>query len=118
MGTMSYPSNLTGYRFGKLLVIAKGKTVKRNGYRSGTRVYWECVCDCGSKKEVVRDSLIKGQTLSCGCLRTEELIKRVKTHGMSNSKLYRVWHSMIERCQSKTNKNYQDYGGRGIKVCE
>lgn len=42
----------------------------------------------------------------------------MKTHGLSNTKLYRKHLSMIERCYKKYNKSYKDYGGRGIKVCD
>jgi hypothetical protein len=32
--------------------------------------------------------------------------------------LYTVWRSMIERCRNPRTKQYEDYGGRGIAVCE
>lgn len=32
--------------------------------------------------------------------------------------LYWVWQSMLERCRNKNRKQWKDYGGRGIKVCE
>lgn len=37
-------------------------------------------------------------------------------HGMSNTKLYYIWRQMRERCNSPTNKDYKNYGGRGITV--
>ena len=40
-----------------------------------------------------------------------------KTHGMKNTRIYRVWCSMKERCYNLNNKSYKNYGGRGIKVC-
>lgn len=46
----------------------------------------------------------------------EELRKR--HHGMTNSRLYRIWKSMRQRCYSLNNKDYKDYGGRGISVCK
>ena len=41
-----------------------------------------------------------------------------KKHGLSKSKIYHVWLSMRERCNSKKNKSYKNYGAKGIKVCE
>jgi len=39
-------------------------------------------------------------------------------HGMSKHPIYLVWDSMRRRCQDSNRKDYADYGGRGIKVCE
>lgn len=38
-------------------------------------------------------------------------------HGMSRTKLYKVWSSMLDRCRNPTHYAYDSYGGRGIKVC-
>jgi hypothetical protein len=37
-------------------------------------------------------------------------------HGMSNTKVYRAWRSMIRRCCNPKNEDYEFYGGRGITV--
>jgi hypothetical protein len=39
-------------------------------------------------------------------------------HGKRFSSSYNVWFAMKDRCQNRNNKNYHNYGGRGIKVCE
>lgn len=39
------------------------------------------------------------------------------THGMSQSREYRIWFDMRRRCNEPKNKNYPHYGGRGIFVC-
>ncbi len=39
-------------------------------------------------------------------------------HGMAESTLYRIWYHMKGRCLNPTDKNYADYGGRGITICE
>ena len=70
---MNYPQNLTGYRFGKLLVI------KDSGERQSKNVKWLCKCDCGNEKAIVRSSLILGKTKSCGCLQ-----KRVAKNFITN----------------------------------
>ena len=41
-----------------------------------------------------------------------------KKHGGRNSKLYRIWSNMKDRCNNPDCKVYSDYGGRGIKVCK
>lgn len=41
-----------------------------------------------------------------------------KKHGMRQSRLYRTWSHMKERCQNKNCKSYKNYGGRGISICD
>lgn len=41
----------------------------------------------------------------------------VKTHGMRNSRIYRVWCSMKSRCYNENNPSFPYYGGRGIVLC-
>lgn len=41
-----------------------------------------------------------------------------KTHGMSKNKFYQVWNGIKQRCYNQNNKQYKNYGGRGIKVCD
>ena len=40
--------------------------------RKNGRKYFECRCDCGTVKEIYSGSLLKGASLSCGCLRKEQ----------------------------------------------
>lgn len=53
--------DMRGQRFGKLTVL------KRCGSKNN-RSLWLCKCDCGKEVEVIRDSLISGNTKSCGCM--------------------------------------------------
>ena len=39
-------------------------------------------------------------------------------HGGRHERLYGIWHGMKERCFCKTHKDYPNWGGRGITVCE
>lgn len=39
-------------------------------------------------------------------------------HGLSRTSIYSIYHSMLDRCHKVTYKQYPDYGGRGIEVCE
>jgi hypothetical protein len=40
------------------------------------------------------------------------------THGMSRTRVYRVWAAMLQRCTNPLSPAWPDYGGRGITVCE
>lgn len=53
---------LTGQRFGKLIVIALDHVF---GRRNST--YWKCKCDCGNER-VIKGSYLTAGTKSCGCL--------------------------------------------------
>jgi hypothetical protein len=41
-----------------------------------------------------------------------------KTHGMSKHPLYKTWRNMRSRCYNQGQKDYENYGGRGIRVCD
>lgn len=103
--------DITGQRFGRLVVI------RRDGERFG-QVLWHCQCDCGSTKAIVGNTLRRGLAQSCGCLQKERTSAAKTTHGGRNGKLYKQWHSMLERCHSPQSQAFADYGARGISVCK
>lgn len=39
------------------------------------------------------------------------------THGGTKSRLFKIWSGMHERCERENHKHYENYGGRGITVC-
>lgn len=39
-------------------------------------------------------------------------------HGLKNTRLYRIWLGMKDRCNNPNTSRYLDYGGRGITVCD
>lgn len=56
--------DLTGQRFGKLIVI---EMYGRQQFTNSTSIIWTCKCDCGVTKNILGSSLRKGLTKSCGC---------------------------------------------------
>lgn len=73
-----------------------------------------CRCSCGTVREVSANSLRRGTTKSCGCLRKE----RRTSHGRARSSEYRAWSDMKQRCLNPKHRHYVSYGGRGISVCQ
>lgn len=100
--------DLIGKKFTRLLVI------KRVGRTKDYSPTWLCLCDCGKQMITSTHNLRNKNTRSCGCLRLEV----VSSHKMSRSKIYCVWHTMLQKCNNPNNLQYKNYGGRGIKVCK
>ena len=75
------------------------------------------LCFCGNKFENAIVNIKRNHTTSCGCLssRTKPINQ---THGLSNHKLYGVWNGIKKRCNNKNSKEYKNYGGRGIIMCD
>ena len=115
-GGMSRFIDLTGERFGRLVVIRK---IPSNRHHS----QWECLCDCDAVRTVDQGNLTSGSTKSCGCFIKDVKIAQLTTHGLSRSpggphtRLYNIWRGMKKRCLSPSNQAYPYYGGRGITVC-
>lgn len=109
--------DLTGQRFGRLVAVEA--TERRNG---NCAIVWRCLCNCGNEHFAASCCLRNGHTKSCGCLQKEQGAQNGRksrtTHGMSKSAEYEVWKAMNQRCKNSNNKDYKNYGGRGIKVCE
>ena len=82
------------------------------------RTKWICLCDCGNKKLVQSNHLTSGASKSCGCLLAQKNIELRQTHGLSKSRIYRIWRNMINRCHYEKYAERHLYGGRGIIVCD
>lgn len=102
--------NLSGNRFGKLLVIERCGYMQKNSKQPT----WLCICDCGVSTLAVGYQLRNGSQRSCGCLRKEN----GKTHGRTGTPEHQSWRAMRERCLSPNNSHYSKYGGRGIGFCK
>lgn len=104
--------NLEGQRFGHLTVI------KEEGRSKDGDVLWLCKCDCTNDHIVKTTDLTHGHVKSCGCLKSKMISDANKIHGMYKTKLYSIWGSMKTRCYNPHNREYNNYGERGIEVCE
>ncbi len=111
LGNTNRRIDLTGKRFGRLLVISPDQVVNRF-------LSWLCVCDCGNKKSIIGQHLRNGTTVSCGCFHRERVGDQHRVHGGCRWPEYRVWKVMRQRCNLKTSISYPMYGGRGIRVCK
>lgn len=100
-------SIVKGKKYGRLTVLYETEE------KQGTNKIWMCKCDCGSVVKVNTGRLGK-TTFSCGCYRTD----KIRTHNMSNTRIYNIWILMKRRCNNPNVSGYENYGGRGIKVCD
>lgn len=113
---MSKFENLIGERYGRLEVVSfAGYHEQPSGKR---RTLWRCRCDCGNYVDVMAVNLKKGNTKSCGCYNIESIKSRFTKHGDRHCRLYSIWSNMKTRCYDKSNKTYEKYGARGIRVCD
>jgi hypothetical protein len=108
---MSSAKDYTGQRFGRLVAL------RPTGERKSNSPVYLFRCDCGNLKELSITATRTG-TVSCGCVRRETARDLNLTHGMRNTRLWHVWAAMKQRCMNPRNKDYKDYGQRGIQVCE
>lgn len=105
-------SGLVGKVFNRWTVLAEGDK-SNNGH-----LRWMCRCECGTERLVTGTLLRTGKSQSCGCFMRESVSKRQKRHSMTNTKFHRAWQNMLDRCLNENSWSYQDYGGRGITVCD
>lgn len=99
-------------KYNRWTVLSQHKICKEN------RVYLRCRCNCGVEKDVIIKNLKSGMSKSCGCLNKEKIIGRNTKHNMRFTKVWTAWQAMKNRCYNKNVRQYSNYGGRGIEVCE
>lgn len=94
-------------------VIVTGILDIRSGHR-----YVSWICVCGGMGESSIYSVLNSRNYNCGCINKTEASTRKKTHGKTSSKEHQTWTRMKGRCLNPKNPNYEEYGGRGISVCD
>ena len=93
---MSMANRITipiGAKFGRLTVI------------DNSELKHLCRCECGTIKAIDMYSLLKGDTMSCGCFHREMSRDMLTTHGLSKTRLHSIWAGMISRCHNE-NQNH------------
>lgn len=103
-----HPGNYKSYvgrKFGRLTVISE--------YTKKWQHYCVCTCDCGNEVTVAAYDLSSGHTNSCGCYAKERISQVHCTHGMTGTRIYRIWKNIKNRCYNKNVKGYLE----NIEVC-
>lgn len=100
-----YKSIAIGATFSKWTVISGAIKIRK-------KIHFICKCQCGTIKLIESYNLHNAK--SHGCL---SCVNHRRTHGKSGTGAYRSWEHMKSRCNNNKSTKYNDYGGRGIKVC-
>lgn len=101
-------------------IIGNIKVLYRNRAKEDTKDYrvtiWRCKClICGEEFDSVASKLVGEDHITC-CPNCREDWRT--THNMTHTEFYSVWGNMKDRCYNKDNSRYNNYGGRGIAVCD
>ena len=110
---------IPGMRSSRLELIAEVDSRHKPGGSIARRVL--CRCDCGNETTLDLGAFHTGRTASCGCLQKEAAARNGRNsrkHGLSQSKTYRIWNAMKQRCSNPHDKYYHLYGALGISVCQ
>lgn len=104
--------DLSNQKINKLEVI---KRVENDKFGNAK---WLCKCECGNIIEVLGIHLRSNHTKSCGCLKKDNCksLKHKKAHGMSKTRMYKIWNGMKNR--TNINNKIKNYSDRGIKLCD
>ena len=112
--------DITGLTFGRLTVLAP------SGIGSSRRAMFLCKCSCGNERVLAGIELRKGNVQSCGCLRQEHAQAVAQAniiHGHARrleplSRTLTSWKCMKQRCQNPQATGFDDYGEKGVRVCD
>lgn len=120
-------SSLIGRTYGQLtitgVISAEQRPSRDSGRKRNRRRYvYEARCSCG-KVLAVRDNRLTGDKAKRACPRCAMVAARqhpsqLPKYTLEEKRLASTWRKMIDRCTNPKNPQYQNYGGRGIQVCE
>lgn len=101
-----------GQCFGALKIIS-------SYYELTKYKHWKhlCLCECGKETLQSGVHLKTGAVISCGCVKNKNNSTRMTTHGKTGTRTYKIWKGMKKRCLNKNDHSYNNYGARGITVC-
>lgn len=99
--------DLTGQRFGRLVVI------KRFVNSKNRKTQWLCKCDCGNETIVYSTHLKRGFSQSCGCFKRDnqiDVIKKIKKRHIKNMEIYGTMPEQLDKATSINNTS----GTKGV----
>ncbi len=111
------PLDIVGVKYKNIEVVSYLPKHRDSGH------YYKCVCqDCGREHTKIRIYVIQ----ESGC---KSCTKKGSYKGASSKPLnkkvsskscnpeYGAWNAMKRRCYKEDNPSYENYGARGIEVC-
>ena len=112
--------DITGQRFGRLVAIRyEGSDPRKR------RSIWRYACDCGGVRVTSMDSVKDGSVKGCSDCFVERcrVVGSMASHPKRGGKKARsaectAWRGMRHRCHDKGDKEFRNYGARGITVCD
>jgi hypothetical protein len=116
-----------GTMFGRWRLVAVVEPIKvkdagcKEGWSLHAAVQVECACGQGRPRVLLLAALRAGHSKSCGCLQREVSAangRARRMHGLRDTPEYGVWCAMRNRCYRKADPYFENYGGRGIRVCD
>ena len=99
-------------KYGKLTFISVA------GKSNDNHITWKMICDCGEQHTAIASRVRSGLVRQCFSCGKKKGIENQKKHGMRKTSEYQSWLSMKQRCLNKKNKDYPNYGAKGITVCQ
>lgn len=107
-----------GKKFGRLTVL---DAIRERSESGNSRWMWRCKCECGKESIITPNSIVYGNTRSCGCLARERFVEfnKSRSHKYNTTEYKKLWwkyYAIRNRCYNENSSRYKDYGGRGIKV--
>lgn len=105
------------YNEWEVLEYDEFRIVGKDGKKIRRRHFYMCRCSCGEMRSVQRANLINSKSKSCGHKHRETFVESIFKHGLSRDRLFRIYNEMKRRCTNENAKDYINYGGRGILIC-
>ena len=108
-----------GYKSKSYILISRADDkIRPNGKK---RPVWNCKCDqCGLERKIESQALASSKHSECFCI-SSKLPQDNKYRGGMTTKYRREYNSyshMIGRCYDENEMGYENYGARGITVCD
>lgn len=110
--------DLKGKEFGRWTVIGKAEPRFVGGK---WRPFWKCYCECLYVSDVKQSHLVSGHSQGCvnRCWRVRKpKVKKERLPSLRDHPLASVLKGMRRRCYDPKERNFPNYGGRGIKICD
>ena len=113
---MSTPIDMTGQVFERLTVVERVRDAKG-------RLAWRTACSCGREIVLTAGALRCGRYRSCGCWNRERVTLANTRHGAASKRAgvrpeWQAWADAKQRCDNPRNRNFHNYGGRGIRMSD